>query len=116
MINSVTYVPELDVFATCSFDCNVYMWKNTDKCECVCLENGTHIGMDKVGSLVLGTGQAQNGTPSEAEKRRYAKTWQIKIDKAPRFKKDREEANELLIATDEMPYETMFMKGKPDQG
>ena len=26
-INQVTYVPELDVFATCSFDCNVYMWK-----------------------------------------------------------------------------------------
>jgi hypothetical protein len=26
LINMVTYVKELDVIASCSFDCNVYMW------------------------------------------------------------------------------------------
>jgi hypothetical protein len=56
----VTYVPELGIFATCSFDCNVYMW---DKKTC-----------NQVGSLVLGTGTAQEGQ-SEAEKRKYAKIW-----------------------------------------
>lgn len=39
-INWISYVHELDVVASCSFDCNVYIW-NTD-CE-------------KVGSLVLGS-------------------------------------------------------------
>ncbi len=39
-INWITYVPEIDCVASCSFDCNVYIW-NTD-CQ-------------KIGSLVLGT-------------------------------------------------------------
>ena len=26
LINMVTYVKKLDVIASCSFDCNVYMW------------------------------------------------------------------------------------------
>lgn len=61
LINSVTYVPELQVVATCSFDCNVYMW---DKMSCV-----------QVGSLVLGTGTSANSEQSEHEKRKYAKIW-----------------------------------------
>lgn len=39
-INWISYVPELNCVASCSFDCNVYIW-NT---EC-----------QKIGSLVLGT-------------------------------------------------------------
>jgi len=39
-INWISYVPELNCVASCSFDCNVYIW-NTD-CQ-------------KIGSLVLGT-------------------------------------------------------------
>ena len=38
-INWIRFVPELDCVASCSFDCNVYIW-NTD-CQ-------------KIGSLVLG--------------------------------------------------------------
>ena len=38
-INYISYVPELDCIASCSFDCNVYIW-STD-----CM---------KIGSLVLG--------------------------------------------------------------
>jgi len=41
LINMVTYVKELDVIASCSFDCNVFMWNREGQ---------------KVGSLVLGTG------------------------------------------------------------
>ena len=26
LIKAVTYVPELNLVASCSFDCNVYMW------------------------------------------------------------------------------------------
>lgn len=39
-INWVTYAPEIDCLASCSFDCNVYMWD---------------IDGNKIGSLVLGT-------------------------------------------------------------
>lgn len=38
-INWITYGKEIDVVASCSFDCNVYMWD---------------IEANKVGSLVLG--------------------------------------------------------------
>jgi WD40 repeat protein len=29
LINQVTFVPELGVVSTCSFDCNVKMWNKT---------------------------------------------------------------------------------------
>lgn len=35
----------------------------------------------RVGSLLLGTGRASTSEQTEAEKRRYANVWQIKIDK-----------------------------------
>ena len=58
-INYVTYVPELDVLTSCSFDCNVYIWK-------WCPETEERKGeMRKVGSLVLGTDRL----------------WKINIDK-----------------------------------
>lgn len=70
-ITSITFVPELNVVSSCSFDKNVFMWDKT-----TCLQ---------VGSLVLGTGTTQNSEISEAERRRFAKVWQIKIDKRPRL-------------------------------
>ena len=61
LIHYVTYVPELSLVSTCSFDCNVFMWdKHT---------------LEKVGSLVLGTSAAQIGQMTEAEQRKYSKTW-----------------------------------------
>lgn len=46
LINFVSFVTELQLVASCSFDCNVYMWnKDTFK---------------QIGSLVLGTGLSQN--------------------------------------------------------
>lgn len=95
-INQVTFVPELDVFATCSFDCNVYMW-NKDTCK-------------QVGSLILGTGLQQSSQQTEAERRRYARVWQIKIDKQQRYKHDRHEAEVTLKSSLKMDYDTMFLK------
>jgi WD40 repeat protein len=39
-INWISYIEELDIVASCSFDCNVYMW---------------NVDCQKIGSLVLGT-------------------------------------------------------------
>jgi len=101
LINQVSYVPELHIVATCSFDCNVYMWnKDTYK---------------QVGSLVLGTGASQQSEQTEAERRKYSKIWQIKIDKQPRFVRDRLEAEEMLGIAQEMEYETMFLKGTKEK-
>jgi len=74
----VTFVPELDVVATCAFDYSVYMW-NKETCA-------------RVGSLVLGTGTKINGQQTEAERKKLAKIWQIKVDKKSRFIQDRSEA------------------------
>jgi hypothetical protein len=47
LINMVTFVPELNIIATCSFDCNVYMFRAEDCMKC--------------GSLLLGTGTTPDG-------------------------------------------------------
>lgn len=101
LINQVTFVPELEVVSTCSFDCNVKMWNKTT-CK-------------QVGSLVLGTGSSSSQEQSQAEKMKYSNIWKIKIDKTPRFNKDRDEATEMLEKAEEMKYETMFLKGPKEK-
>jgi hypothetical protein len=83
-INWISYVHELDIVASCSFDCNVFIW-NTN-CE-------------KIGSLVLGH-----------EKR----LWDINIDKRVRNDEERKEAEEMLDHVGDIDYERMFMKQKKD--
>ena len=102
LINQVTFIPELEngIIATCSFDCNVYMWRKED-CQ-------------RVGSLVLGTGLAQQGEQTAAEKRKYAKIWQIRINKEVRRLQDRDEAEDMLKESENINYETMFMKGNKE--
>lgn len=104
LINQVTFIPELEdgVIATCSFDCNVYLWRKDD-CK-------------QVGSLVLGTGLSQQGEQTAAEKRKYAKIWQININKEARRSEARDEADRMLTESTDTVYETMFMKGNKDQG
>lgn len=67
LINQITYVPDLKIIATCSFDCNVHMWSRD--------MNGPDKPIKRVGSLLLGTGRAQTSEQTEAEKRRYANVW-----------------------------------------
>ena len=96
-ITCVTFVPELNLVASCSFDYHVYMW-----CKETC---------KRIGSLVLGTGTSINGH-SDAERKKQDKIWQIKIDKRPRHFADRKEAQNLIEECEEMDYATMFNKGK----
>jgi len=66
----------------------------------------------QIGSLVLGTGTSQNGELTAAEKRKYANIWKIKVDKRTRYNEDRSEAQKYVEETEQMDYETMFIKGK----
>jgi len=97
LINQVTFVPELGVIGTCSFDKNVYFW---DK-----------ITLKNVGSLLLGNGANQKDK-TEAQKKKMAKIWQIRTDKMPRLLKDRKEAELMLDKARKINYDTMFQKGK----
>lgn len=71
MINQVTYVPELQIIATCSFDCNVKMWRaypcgiEQESCKCI----------KKCGSLKLGTRDIKGLDVTEAERRENEKVW-----------------------------------------
>ena len=64
------------------------------------------------GSLVLGTGAANQSEMSEAERRKYARIWQINIDKRPQQTRDRHEAEAMLSEAQALDYETMFLKSK----
>lgn len=125
MINQVTFIPELEwslqkrevdeagaeilvpksgkgVIATCSFDCNVYMWSKQD--------------CDRVGSLILGTGLAMSSGAEQtvAEQRKYSNIWKIRINIEERRIKDRIEAEDRLQMADAMNYDSMFIKGNKD--
>ena len=108
LINHITYVSDLKVIATCSFDCNVSMW---DRKTCIIEKEDRIVRTNKrVGSLLLGTGHAQQSEQTEAERRRYANAWKIKIDKMPKLIEKRVNAEEVLDQTLTMDYETMFLK------
>ena len=77
---------------TCSFDCNVYMWKwvirpDTGKGE-----------MRKIGSLVLGT----------------ERLWKIKIEKQDRVTQEKIEAEEMLQKVEALTLEQLFQSKKKD--
>lgn len=63
-INYITFVQELDCITSCSFDCNVYIWKWRPETE------DRRGEMRKIGSLVLGT----------------ERLWKINIDKGERVR------------------------------
>ena len=85
-INWVTYAKEIDTIASCSFDCNVFMWD---------------IKANKIGSLVLGN---------------EGKNWQITIDKSGKNKDEVYEATSMLDEVARINYENMFSKLKKDKG
>ena len=58
-INCVTYIPELQLIATCSFDYHVYVW------------NAEGERRDKVGSLLLGNKVLPPGQKPDADMRKY---------------------------------------------
>ena len=84
-INWVTWIPDLTAIASCSFDCNVYIWNH----EC-----------QKMGSLVLGHRAQPADTDNDFMHRRYKSNWKIKIDKQTRFNNELEEARKLIEQVD----------------
>jgi hypothetical protein len=91
-INYITYVPDLDCIASCSFDCNVYMWKWRPPTEDKPGE------MRKIGSLVLGT----------------ERLWKIKIDKMERLDYEKREAEEMLAKVESMTLDQLLVHKKKD--
>jgi WD40 repeat protein len=79
-INWITWVPELEVTGSCSYDCNVYLWNR----EC-----------GKVGSLVLGNKATAPDQVPDPETARYRKDWDITINKITRYEDELSEAKEI---------------------
>ena len=94
-INCVTFVQELNLVSSCSFDRKVYVW-NPDT--------------EKVGSLVLGNRGAPPGATLDAEQRRFKNDWKIVIDKQTRYEEELKDAAELLEEVDDMNYNDMKAK------
>ena len=93
-INCVTWVDELKLISSCSFDCNVNVWNPE---------------AEKVGSLVLGNRAALAGTENDGENK-YRNNWRIKIDKETRFNEELKEAAEMLAEVDDLKYDDMKAK------
>lgn len=91
-INYITYVPDLDCIASCSFDCNVYMWKWRPGVDDKPGE------MRKIGSLVLGS----------------ERLWRINIDKHERMDMERHEAEEMLNKVESLTLEQLFAHKKKE--
>ena len=72
-INCVTFIHELRIISSCSFDRQVFMF-NTD-CK-------------KVGQLLLGNRDWPAGTELTKEQQRFKDCWRIKIDKNTRFREE----------------------------
>ncbi len=81
--------------SSCSFDCNVYMWKwkpsETDP---------TKGEMRKVGSLVLGN----------------ERLWKIRIDKHGKHKDDHDEAINMLNEVESKSLDQWFEQKKKGEG
>lgn len=88
-INFISWIPDLKLIVSCSFDCNVYVWG----------KNVAGTRMEKKGSLVLGN---RAPTPEELEEEeeakeagkipKYKRKWHINIDKKKRYDDELEDA------------------------
>ena len=102
-INCVSWVQDLKMIASCSFDCNVYVWNREGV---------------KTGSLVLGNRAPPKGKEkSETEQRRFKNKWNIQIDKRTRYLKELQEAKDLMIKVDTtLDYDEMKAMGARKKG
>ena len=98
-INWVCWAADLRVAASCSFDCNVYMWFRDNQSK-------------RAGSLVLGNRAVPPGQEDAPEYRRYRNRWHIKVDKKTRYMKELAAAAHLYEETKEMDLEAMKDKGR----
>ena len=94
----MTYVPDLDVVATSSYDKNVYMWATEGEDP----EKGT-----KMGSLVLGNKATAPDAELDKETAKYRARWHTKVDKETRYREQLLEAEEIWERVSKMDYEKM---------
>jgi len=94
-INCVTFIKDLNMVASCSFDRKVYIW-NPQK--------------ERTGSLVLGN----RATPPEAvldnEQKNMKAMWKINVDKDTRFNDELSHAAKVLDDVDDMNYDALKAK------
>ena len=91
-INCVTYIPELQLITTCAFDYHVYVW------------NAEGDRTDRLGSLLLGNRALPPEATLDAEQKRYKAQWKVRIDKMTRYRKELEEAEEMLRIVRKQDY------------
>ena len=97
-ISWVTWVPELRVVATSSFDKNVYMW-STD------FERSDE--GKKMGLLVLGNKATAKDAEVDKETQKYRDKWLISVDKETRYQEQLHEASLIWEEVKAMDYEKM---------
>ena len=132
-INWVTWVSELQVVASCSYDCNVYLWDKDAKMTTFgkfyfshpCLDvdtdkKGEKIQMSevkgvKVGSLVLGNKATAPGAELDPETARYRRGWKIQVDKISRFNEEMREAETIWDEVKSYDYKEMKAKALEKQ-
>ena len=91
-INCVTFIPELNLIATCAFDQHVYVW------------NAELEEPERVGSLLLGNKVLPPGAAMDNDMRRYKAQWKVQIDKLTRYEQELEKAREMLEIVDQLDY------------
>ena len=93
-INCVTWIKELNLVGSCSYDCNVYLWQDGEK----------------KGSLVLGNKATAPGAELDAETRKYRKGWKVEVNKVTRYLEEIKEAEEIWKEVDEIDYKELKAK------
>ena len=91
-INCVTWVSELQLVASCSYDCNVFMWNTMG---------------EKIGSLVLGNKMTADNEKLEPDVARYRKQWKITVDQITEYRKELFEAKSLWEEVGKIDYDNM---------
>lgn len=103
-INWVTYVADLHLVATASFDFHVYIWDFKGERPV------------RMGSLVLGNRVVPDNTKLDAEARRMKSNWRIVIDKLRRYELELQQAKEVLETVETMDYNQLRAKAAQKKG
>ena len=107
-ISCVTYISELNLLASSSYDQHVFIWDvQGDK-------------MEQVGSLLLGKKPIPQGMDKsqvqDPDQRTYIENWKVVVDKMKRYRQELEEAREMLAEVEEINYDEMRAQCQAKKG
>lgn len=100
-INCVTWVEDLQLVGSCSYDCNVYLWAADSP------EFGKGV---KMGSLVLGNKATAPGADLDTETAKYRLRWKVQVDKVTRYEQEIKEAENIWDDVHQLDYKEMKAK------